>query len=317
MITNDKEVIDVTTYHLEEWLKLIESKESKDLLFIDYMFPKDEIREEYLETINNRSEEEVVFLLRKFLITSGHMGSDKFSLEYLRECARNNKDQFEKLIKIEFYRRLLRSYISKNPPWEGNTWVIDLLPHEPRYAINALHAYLVAHIQLLPDGRAQGLQDAIAIIRAKFIDESHPIEIFKDIDPYQFEHIVEALYYEMGYTTAMTKKTHDGGKDIIAEGKEIGKREKILIQCKKQGKNVNVETTRALLGVVSENKATKGVLVTTAEFTPDSKKLADQNSRIELIGNHNLQRLMNEYFGPKWPIHIDYRISESIKRHKS
>jgi restriction system protein len=317
MKTDDKEVVDVTTYSLEEWLELIESKESKDLLFIDYMFPNEEIREEYLETINNRNEEEVVFLLRKFLITSGYMGSDKFSLEYLNECARNNKDQFKKLIKIEYYRRLLRSYISKTPPWEGNTWVIDLLPHEPRYAINALHAYLVAHIQQLPDGRMQGLQDAIAIIRAKFIDESHPTEIFNDIDPYQFEHIIEALYNEMGYTTTMTKKTHDGGKDIIAEGKEIGKREKILIQCKKQGKNVNVETTRALLGVVSDSKATKGVLVTTAEFTPDSKKLADQNSRIELIGNFNLQKLMNEYFGPKWSTHIDYIISESIKRHKS
>lgn len=312
----DRELVDVTNYSLEEWLKLIKSKESKNFLFINYMFPNDEIREEYLETINDRSEEEVIFLLRKFLITSGYMGSDKFSLEYLSECARNNKDQFKKLIRIEYYKRLLRSYISKTPPWEGNTWVIDLLPHEPKHAINSLNAYLFAHIQLLPDGRSQGLLDAIAIIRAKFIEVSHPKETFEDIDPYQFEHIVEALYYEMGYMTTMTKRTHDGGKDIIAERTKVGKRESVLIQCKKQGKNVNVDKTRALLGVVSDNKATKGVLVTTAEFTPDSKKLANQNSRIELIGNYHLQRLMNEYFGPKWPIRIDYIISESVKRHK-
>ena len=316
-LDTDKEFVDVTNYSLEEWLKLIKSKESKNLLFINYMFPNNEIREEYLETINNRSEEEVIFLLRKFLITSGYMGADKHNLYILLECAKNHKKKFVTLTKIEYYKRLLRSYINKEPFWEGITWVIDLLPHEPKHAINSLNAYLFAHIQSLPDGRSQGLLDAIAIIRAKFIEASHPKEIFEDIDPYQFEHIIEALYYEMGYTTTMTKRTHDGGKDIIAERTKVGKRERVLIQCKKQGKNVNVDKTRALLGVVSDNKATKGVLVTTAEFTPDSKKLANQNSRIELIGNYNLQRLMNEYFGLKWPIRIDYIISESIKRHKS
>ncbi|AKB48816.1 putative endonuclease [Methanosarcina sp. Kolksee] len=316
-LDTDKEFVDVTGYSLEEWLKLIKSKESKNLQFINYMFPNDEIREKYLETINSRSEEEVIFLLRKFLITSGSMGIDNLNLCFLIECAKNNKKKFATLTKIEYYKRLSRSYINKQPVWEGITWVIDLLPHEPKHAINSLNAYLFAHIQLLPDERSQGLLDAIAIIRAKFMEMSHPREIFEAIDPYQFEHVVEALYYEMGYTTTMTKKTHDGGKDIIAERKEIGMREKILIQCKKQGKNVNVDKTRALLGVVSDSKATKGVLVTTAEFTPDSKKLVDQNNRIELIGNFNLQKLMNEYFGPKWPMHIDYIISESIKRHKS
>lgn len=314
---SDKEVVDVTAYHLGEWLKLMESKESKNILFIDYMFPNDDIREEYLKTINNRSEDEVISLLRRFLIPSGYLGIDKLSLYTLLECAKNDKKKFVTLTKIEYYKRLFRSYINKKPFWEGITWVIDLLPHEPKHAINSLNAYSFAHIQLLPDERYQGLLDAIAIIRAKFIEVTHPREIFENIDPYQFEHIVEALYHEMGYMTVMTKRTHDGGKDIIAERTTIGKRERVLIQCKKQQKNVNVDKTRALLGVVSDNKATKGVLITTAEFTPDSKKLADQNNRIELIGNCSLQRLMNEHFGPKWPTHVDYIISESIKRHKS
>lgn len=86
----DRELVDVTNYSLEKWLKLIKSKESKNLLFINYMFPNDVIREEYLETINNRSEEEVIFLLRKFLITSGYMGADKRDLYILLECAKKS-----------------------------------------------------------------------------------------------------------------------------------------------------------------------------------------------------------------------------------
>lgn len=312
----NKKVIDVTKYSLEKWLQLLFGKSDEDVIYIDYMFPTDKHRENYLKTIQNRSDDDVKALVRKFLIPSGSLGKDEDSLEYLIHCIKNEKETAKKLLGFEYYKRLLKSLGGETQPWEGLTWILDLLPHNPRHAINALRAYLVAHIQFLPDDRIKGLGDAIAIIRAKFIESPYSVDFLEKIDPYEFEHLVESLYHKMGYATTMTQRTHDGGKDIIAEKNKPGEKGRILIQCKKTRKNVSVNTIRSLLGIVSHESATKGVIVTTAKFTPDSKKLAEETGRIELIDLLNFQKLMNEYFGAKWQLHLDYLISESLRRQK-
>jgi restriction system protein len=310
----DKKVIDVTKYSLEKWLQLVFAKPDEDVIYIDYMFPTDKHREKYLKTIQNRSDDEVKALIRKFLIPSGSLGKDEFSLEYLIHCLKNDKDTAKKLLGFEYYKRLLKSLGKKAQPWEGLTWILDLLPHNPRHAINALRAYLIAHIQFLPDDRITGLGDTIAIIRAKFIESPYSVAFLDSIDPYEFEYLVDSLYHKMGYATTMTRRTHDGGMDIIAGKVRPGQKERILIQCRKSKKNISVDKVRSLLGVVSDNKATKGVFVTTANFTPDSKKIAEQTGRLELIALADFQKLMNEYFGAKWQVHLDFLISESIKR---
>lgn len=157
----------------------------------------------------------------------------------------------------------------------------------------------------------------MAIIRAKFINIAHPDSLLLDLDPYQFEHLIDGLYAEMVYDTILTPRTHDGGRDVIAEKKDIGERERLLIQCKRIKKNVSVNEVRALLGVVSNDKATKGVLVATSKFTVSSKKLAKENSRLELISGKDLQPLLNKFFGSKWPTHLDFIISNSLSRDKN
>ncbi len=318
MKITDKKLVDVTKLSLDEWLDLLNSSKKKDLLFIDYMFPTDTMKDKYLETIHNRSDEGVINLLRRFLIPSGSLGKDETSFDYLMHLMEHDKEKFDKLMEMEYYKRLFKGYLNRTPVfWEGNTWVIDLLPHHPKLAIDALYAYFIAHIQLLPDGRFSGLQDAMAIIRAKFINISHPTSLLLDLDPYQFEHLIDGLYAEMGYDTTLTPMTHDGGRDVIAEKKDIGERERLLIQCKKIKKKVGVSEVRALLGVVSNNRATKGVLVATSEFTVPAKNLAKENSRLELIGGKDLQLLLNKFFGSKWPTHLDFIISNILSRDRN
>jgi len=318
MKISDKKYVDVTKVPLDEWLALLDSPEKEDLLFIDYMFPTDNIRDEYLATIHNYSDDEVINLLRRFLISSGSLGKDKSSFDYLMHCMKHDKEHFNKLMKLEYYRRLLKGYFNKNAVvWEGNTWIIDLLPDHPKRALDVLYAYFLAHIQLLPDGRFSGLQDAMALIRAKFINVSHPNSLLLELDPYQFEHLIDALYAKMDYDTILTPRTHDGGRDVIAEKKGIGEREKLLVQCKKQKKKVGVKEVRALLGIVSNEKATKGVLVTTSEFTAPAKKLGKENARLELVGQKDLQLLLNKFFGSKWPTYLDFIISNSLSRNRN
>jgi restriction system protein len=78
-----------------------------------------------------------------------------------------------------------------------------------------------------------------------------------------------------------------------------------------------VNETRALLGVVSDEKATKGVLVSSSDFTSEARKFEKNNRRLELIGNKDLQILLNKYFGPKWPTYIDSIIARSSAKKRS
>lgn len=316
MKNEGRKIIDATKLSLDEWLELLNSDDKENVLFINYMFPTDNMRDEYLESIHIRTDQEVINLLRNFLITSGSLGADKFTFEWLMSCLKNDREQFDKLMKKEHLRRLFRGYITGDAIWEGNTWVIDLLPYYPKLALDVLHAYLYTFIGYLPDGRINGLKDAMAVIRAKFI-ETPRSSLLLSLDPYQFEHLIYALYKKMGYTTELTQRTHDRGRDVIAERKHAGEKERVLIQCRRAERNVGVKEVRALLGVVSNEKATKGVFVSTSEFTPQARKFEKENPRLELIGNRDLQLLLNRYFGSRWFRHIDAIISVYLPKRRT
>jgi restriction system protein len=276
------------------------------------MFPSDVMRNQYLDTIDTRTDKQVKDLLRNFLITSGSLGADESMVKQLLDSLQRKNGSFERLMEDEFCKRLLKGCLNgKTPPWEGNTWILDLLPDHPKFALDALNAYFLAHIQLLPDGRFAGLEDAMGLIRAKYV-QSPKSSLLQSLQPYQFECLIDALYHEMGYSTSLTPKTYNGGRDVIAYKKDPGEREMLLVQCSTSKQKIGVEAARALLGVVSHEKATKGVFVSTSEFTREAKKLEKRNPRLELIGNKDLQQLLNEYFGSNWPKHVDFIISDSM-----
>lgn len=154
---------------LEQWLKELKKPKADT---INFSFPTDKLKTAYLSSIDKRSEDQVRDLIRKFLIPSGALGTDWSTLVWLMHLIRNKK-----LPRLwEFQRRLLlfakakKSRRAANGPWEGITWVLDLLPSNPRAALEALNAYFEAHAGFMPDGRIHGLFDAMELIRAKYIE---------------------------------------------------------------------------------------------------------------------------------------------------
>lgn len=108
-----------------------------------------------------------------------------------------------------------------------------------------MYAYLVAQFWHLPDGRINGIYDAMSIIRAKHFDLKHPRELLLKLDPTDFEYLVAYLFYNMDYDDIkMTKRSHDGGRDIIARKNKTGSKELNLIQCKRVKGNVEVKFAR-------------------------------------------------------------------------
>ncbi len=309
-------ILDVT---LEQWLELME-KRPKNVDYCHFRFPTDKIRDQFLANIFNYSEKTITEILNTFLDVGTFLVSDHSLFNHLERLMEDDPEEVTRLIKeVPYYKRLLAHVTSrgKTPLREGITWIMDLLPSSPREALDALEAYLHVHLLYLPDGRIHGLSDAMAILRTRYFstDETVANSILFSLKPIDFEHLAESLYDAMGYLTEMTKPSHDGGRDIIATKNEPGKKEKILIQCKRWQNVVGVEDVRALLGVVTHEKATKGALITTSHFSPDANTLANENPSIELIPFKPLQHLLTEHFGQFWITHTDSLLIGSKKRH--
>lgn len=313
------ETIQTQQLSLEEWLKLVFNPPDGKRL-INVRFPTDRHRQEYLATIDQRSEEEVYKLLERFLIPTGTLESDQLNLEILISDETASREMFKRKLKNRYYQRLVlyASEESQIPPWEGITWILDLLPHFPKRALEGLYAYILAHAQILSDNRYTGLYDAATIIRAKFIGmpgtTGEKIQNLLDLSPRDFEHLVERLYHYMSYETQLTPARKDGGRDIIASKNAPGTLDHLRIECKRYNGPVGVGIVRSLLGVVSDEKVNKGVLVATSRFTQPAQKFAKHNPRLELISGDQLVILMNEHLGPSWPIHIERYVSDSQRQ---
>jgi restriction system protein len=320
--TSHLEYIDVRSMQLQDWLALVNDP-PPGKCFIRAAFPTDEHREEYIATIGQRSEEEVCHLLYIFLIKSGSLGlHDEFALGDLIGAQEQDPERFQRMIRRQYFQRLVRYAAGESDiqPWEGNTWILDLLPHSPKSALEALNAYTLAHIQLLPDTRLNGLWDASEVIRAKFIgmpgSQAETTQFFQDLPSRHLECLIERLYAKMGYETILTPPQKDGGRDIIAQRQKPGELEHLLIECKRYSEPVGVKIIRALYGVVSDEKVNKGVLVTTSRFTEDAMRFAVRNPRLELIAGGQLVLLLNEHLGPKWSLHIERLVTESERKYR-
>ena len=87
-----------------------------------------------------------------------------------------------------------------------------------------------------------------------------------------------SLWKRFGYDVELTKRTRDGGYDVIAVKKaEVASR--YLIECKRYDprNKVGVSIVRALYGTKAHHKATKAILATTSYLTNDAEEFIDDH----------------------------------------
>jgi restriction endonuclease Mrr len=110
----------------------------------------------------------------------------------------------------------------------------------------------------------------------------------------EFEKLVLRLVKEMGFEARTTRATGDGGVDIIALNKQPFLEGKYIIQCKRHTANIGEPALRDLYGTATSERANKGVLVTTSEFTASAINFA-KGKQLELIDGRKLKTLLNKY----------------------
>lgn len=301
---------------LDEWLSVIES--DSDQPVVDFAFPHERLLAEYLDSIPTRTDREVRDLLRHFLIPSGETGSDETRVEWLKRLFLEDSPAFgDAITNVEYYRRLFG--LDGEPAWQGLSWVLDLLPRWPMRAIKVLEAYFLAHMHQLPDGRIWGIGDAQAVIRAMWIGNptsgALKRQLLYELGPEPFEHVIEAMYYNMGYKTALTARTRDGGRDIEVTRDIPGGVERLLVECKLWRRPVGVEAVRSFRGVLARDLASlKGFFISASSFTQPAREFAAGDPQLQLLAWDALLPLLDEHLGGDWGRAVDTIISLSIGR---
>lgn len=110
----------------------------------------------------------------------------------------------------------------------------------------------------------------------------------------EFEKLILKLVHRMGFEAETTKASGDGGMDIIAYNSQPFLEGKYIIQCKRWVSSVGEPILRDLYGVVMSERANKGILVTTGNFTSGAIRFSE-GKPIELIDKEKINYLLAKY----------------------
>lgn len=173
---------------------------------------------------------------------------------------------------------------------------INVVKHTLRRGRANLHSDLVSRLGPItrlrrrPDAESVLAPADKAVIEAavdfqKLLNEISAAKLsLLHLSPRQFEELVAEIWDRFGYQVELTKRTRDGGRDIVAVRKTEAEM-KLLIECKRYASDnkVGVSLVRALYGVKTHEGASKAILATTSTFTKSASEFVTSH-RWELEG---------------------------------
>jgi restriction system protein len=113
-----------------------------------------------------------------------------------------------------------------------------------------------------------------------------------------FEHLIREVFEKEfssnGGEVKVTQASRDGGVDAIAFDPDPIRGGKIVIQAKRYTNTVGVSAVRDLYGTVMNEGATKGILVTTADYGSDAYEFA-KGKPLTLMNGSNLLYLLEKH----------------------
>jgi restriction system protein len=130
-----------------------------------------------------------------------------------------------------------------------------------------------------------------------------PIDVISGIDkrpnlleltPKDFEAFIQNLFSRMGFDTKLYKASGDGGIDCVAFDPHPITGGKFIVQAKLYTRTVAPTHVRDLWGTVQHEGATKGIMITTSGYGPDSYKFA-AGKPINLIDGSGLLSICQEH----------------------
>jgi restriction system protein len=130
-----------------------------------------------------------------------------------------------------------------------------------------------------------------------------PIDVISDIDKRpnlleltskEFEAFIQNLFAKMGFDTKLYRASGDGGIDCVAYDPHPITGGKFIVQAKLYTHTVEPTHVRDLWGTVQHEGATKGIMITTWGYGPDSYKFAG-GKPLNLIDGSGLLALCQQF----------------------
>ena len=137
------------------------------------------------------------------------------------------------------------------------------------------------------------------MVDKRFVSESDVISELDakpnlmDLNPFEFENLVNNLFSKMGFEAKLTQSSRDGGIDVVAFDLRPIMGGKLVIQVKRYKNVVGVSAVRDLYGSMINEGASKGLLVTTSHYGTDAYNFA-KDKPIELIDGGGLLYLLEQ-----------------------
>lgn len=119
------------------------------------------------------------------------------------------------------------------------------------------------------------------------------MEKFLKMTGYEFEEFISTLLKNRGFQVEVTSFSNDGGIDIIATYDKPIFSGKYIIQCKNWQNSVGQPEVRDLYGVVMDQRANKGILITPNGYTAQAYEFA-KGKNLELISGEILKKMIEE-----------------------
>lgn len=124
-------------------------------------------------------------------------------------------------------------------------------------------------------------------------------KLLYQITPRRFEEFVAELLNHLGYDVTLTPASKDGGKDIYAAKRDDLGSFLYIVECKQYSpdRRVGVGLIRELNGVVQAERATAGILATTAFFTKGAREFQERlSNQISLKDYIGIQEWLSKVF---------------------
>lgn len=122
-------------------------------------------------------------------------------------------------------------------------------------------------------------------------------ELLYQLDPRKFEQLVAELYRRRGFEASLTPASGDEGADVYVISRSDLGRTLWVVQAKRHAPERKIEAgvVRELLGTVTAQNASAGILITTSFFQPGAKALEHKfKYRLSLKDYIDLQLLRGE-----------------------
>ncbi len=183
---------------------------------------------------------------------------------------------------------------------KGEFIEIDLMQIDPKSCFKGLKGIAASKLSTITP-----IQPILQIISDKRIVDSYDVTSQIDdstniaaMDWEDFEHLVREIFEKEfkvnGGEVNVTQASRDGGVDAIAFDPDPIRGGKIVIQAKRYTNTVGVAAVRDLYGTVVNEGATKGILVSTADYGPDSYNFA-KGKPLTLLNGSNLLHLLEKH----------------------